>query len=203
MFTQLYNKCLKLAAHKNSNFFLGAISFIESSFFPIPPDIMIVPMAIAKKKDFLKIFIIATIFSVLGGIFGYVIGAFFYDFAMYIVELYNYEDKVIDIKDALSQGSGFYTWLTILFLAGFTPLPYKVFTIASGLINFNLLIFILISLISRGLRFFIVSYLSSKFGNSFSNYMNKYGQKWFSIIGIFIVILATIFYFFFKILCLI
>ncbi|MBD1137800.1 DedA family protein [Pelagibacterales bacterium SAG-MED43] len=198
MFTQLYNKCLKLAAHKNSNFFLGAISFIESSFFPIPPDIMIVPMAIAKKKDFLKIFIIATIFSVLGGIFGYVIGAFFYDFAMYIVELYNYEDKVIDIKDALSQGSGFYTWLTILFLAGFTPLPYKVFTIASGLINFNLLIFILISLISRGLRFFIVSYLSSKFGNSFSNYMNKYGQKWFSIIGIFIVILATIFYFFLK-----
>ena len=189
---------LKVSSPQNSNFFLGAISFIESSFFPIPPDIMIVPRAIAKKKDFLKIFLIATIFSVLGGIFGYVIGAFFYDFAMYIVELYNYEDKVIDIKDALSQGSGFYTWLTILFLAGFTPLPYKVFTIASGLINFNLLIFILISLISRGLRFFIVSYLSSKFGNSFSNYMNKYGQKWFSIIGIFIVILATIFYFFLK-----
>ena len=198
MFTQLYNKCLKLAAHRNSNFFLGAISFLESSFFPIPPDIMIVPMAIAKKKDFLKIFLIATIFSVLGGIFGYVIGAYFYEFAMYIVEFYNYEDKVIDIKDALSQGSGFYTWLAILFLAGFTPLPYKVFTIASGLINFNLLIFILISLISRGLRFFIVSYLSSKFGNSFTNYMNKYGQKWFTMIGIVIVILATIFYFFLK-----
>ena len=155
-------------------------------------------MAIAKKKDFLKIFLIATIFSVLGGIFGYVIGAFFYDFAMYIVELYNYEDKVIDIKDALSQGSGFYTWLTILFLAGFTPLPYKVFTIASGLINFNLLIFILISLISRGLRFFIVSYLSSKFGNSFSNYMNKYGQKWFTIVGFIIVIIAAIFYLLMK-----
>ena len=198
MFTHLYNKCLKLAAHRNSNLFLGAISFLESSFFPIPPDIMIVPMAIAKKKDFLKIFLIATIFSVLGGIFGYVIGAYFYEFAMYIVEFYNYEDKVIDIKDALSQGSGFYTWLAILFLAGFTPLPYKVFTIASGLINFNLLIFILISLISRGLRFFIVSYLSSKFGNSFTNYMNKYGQKWFTMIGIVIVILATIFYFFLK-----
>ena len=76
MFTQLYNKCLKLAAHKNSNYFLGVISFIESSFFPIPPDVMIAPMAIAKKKDFLRIFLIATIFSVLGGIFGYVLGAF-------------------------------------------------------------------------------------------------------------------------------
>tara|TARA_B100001093_G_scaffold376190_1_gene361341 strand:+ start:31 stop:633 length:603 start_codon:yes stop_codon:yes gene_type:complete len=194
MFTQLYNKCLKLAAHKNSNYFLGAISFIESSFFPIPPDIMIAPMVIAKKKDFLRIFFIATIFSVLGGIFGYIIGAYFFDFAMHIVEFYNYGDEVIVIKDALSQGSGFYTWLAILFLAGFTPLPYKVFTIVSGLISFNLLIFILISLISRGLRFFIVSYLSSRFGDSFTNYMNQYGQKWFTVIGVLIVIIAVIFY---------
>ena len=194
MFTQLYNKCLKLAAHKNSNYFLGAISFIESSFFPIPPDIMIAPMVIAKKKDFLRIFFIATIFSVLGGIFGYIIGAYFFDFAIHIVEFYNYGDEVIVIKDALSQGSGFYTWLAILFLAGFTPLPYKVFTIVSGLISFNLLIFILISLISRGLRFFIVSYLSSRFGDSFTNYMNQYGQKWFTVIGVLIVIIAVIFY---------
>ena len=194
MFTHLYNKCLKLAAHKNSNYFLGAISFIESSFFPIPPDIMIAPMVIAKKKDFLRIFFIATIFSVLGGIFGYIIGAYFFDFAIHIVEFYNYGDEVIVIKDALSQGSGFYTWLAILFLAGFTPLPYKVFTIVSGLISFNLLIFILISLISRGLRFFIVSYLSSRFGDSFTNYMNQYGQKWFTVIGVLIVIIAVIFY---------
>ncbi len=195
MFTKLYNKCLKLAAHKNSNFFLGAISFIESSFFPIPPDIMIAPMAIAKKNEYLKIFLIATIFSVLGGIFGYVIGAYFFDFAMYIVELYNYEEKVINIKNALSQRGGFYTWIAILFLAGFTPLPYKVFTIASGLISFNIFIFILISLISRGLRFFIISYLSYKFADSFTNYMNRHGQKWFSIIGIIIVIIAVVFYF--------
>jgi len=194
MFTRLYNRCLELASHKNSNYFLGVISFIESSFFPIPPDVMIAPMAIAKKKEFLKIFLIATIFSVLGGIFGYVIGAYFYDFAMSIVEFYNYENKVISIKKALSQGNGFYTWLAILFLAGFTPLPYKVFTIASGLISFNLLIFILISFISRGLRFFIVSYLSSKFGDAFTNYMNKHGQKWFTIIGAIIVIIFAIFY---------
>ena len=194
MFTQLYNKCLKLAAHKKSNYFLGAISFIESSFFPIPPDIMIAPMAIAKKREFLKIFLIATIFSVLGGIFGYVIGAYFFDFAMSIVEFYNYENKVIDIKETLSQGDGFYAWLAILFLAGFTPLPYKVFTIASGLISFNLIIFILISLISRGLRFYIVSYFSSKFGDAFTNYMNKYGQRWFTLIGVIIVFIVFIFY---------
>ena len=198
MFTQLYNKCINLAGHKNSNYFLGIISFIESSFFPIPPDIMIAPMAIAKKKDFFKIFLIATFFSVMGGIFGYLIGAYFFDLAINIIEFYNYGDKVIDIKDALSKGDGFYAWLAILFLAGFTPLPYKVFTITSGLISFNLLVFILISFISRGLRFFIVSYLSSKFGDTFSNYMNKYGQKWFTIIGIGIVIISIIFYLIIK-----
>ena len=198
MFIQLYNKCINLAGHKNSNYFLGIISFIESSFFPIPPDIMIAPMAIAKKKDFFKIFLIATFFSVMGGIFGYLIGAYFFDLAMNIIEFYNYGDKVIDIKDALSKGDGFYAWLAILFLAGFTPLPYKVFTITSGLISFNLLVFILISFISRGLRFFIVSYLSSKFGDTFSNYMNKYGQKWFTIIGIGIVMISIIFYLIIK-----
>tara|TARA_B100001057_G_scaffold115257_1_gene113757 strand:- start:10375 stop:10980 length:606 start_codon:yes stop_codon:yes gene_type:complete len=194
MFTQLYDKCLKLAAHKNSKYFLGAISFIESSFFPVPPDIMIAPMAIAKKNSFFKIFLIATIFSVLGGIFGYLIGAYFFDFAMSIVKFYNYENEVMHIKRALSQGDGFYSWLAILFLAGFTPLPYKVFTIASGLISFNLIIFILISFISRGLRFFIVSYLAYKFGDSFTDYMNKYGNRWFTIIGIVIVIISLIFY---------
>ena len=198
MIKQLYNKCLKLASHKNSNYFLAIVSFLESSFFPIPPDIMIAPMAIAKKNDFLKIFLTSTIFSVLGGMLGYFIGAYFFDFAMNIVEFYNYEKEVIDLKRALSQGGSFYTWLGILFLAGFTPLPYKVFTIASGLISFNFPIFVLISLISRGLRFFIVSYLSSKFGDTFSKFMNRYGQKWFSIIGIVIVFIGAIFYFSIK-----
>ena len=198
MFIQLYNNCLKLAAHKYSNYFLAIVSFVESSFFPIPPDVMIAPMAIAKKNNFIKIFLIATIFSVLGGMAGYMLGAYFFDFAMKIVEFYNYEEKLIDLKDTLSQGGGFYTWLGILFLAGFTPLPYKVFTIVSGLIGFNFVIFIIISFISRGLRFFIVSYLSSKFGNAFTKFMNQYGQRWFTTIGILIVILAAIFYLLIK-----
>ena len=138
MFNRLYKKCLNLAAHKSSNFFLGLVSFIESSFFPIPPDVMIIPMVIAKKKSYLKIFFIASFYSVLGGIFGYMLGAIFFDMAMNIIEFYGYESKVTNLKNSLSQGEGFLAWLSILFLAGFTPLPYKVFTIASGLISFNL-----------------------------------------------------------------
>ena len=153
MFQTLYKKCLELAAHKSSNFYLGLVSFIESSFFPIPPDAMIIPMVIAKKKEYLKIFFIASIFSVFGGIFGYLIGYLFFDFAMYVIEFYGYQDKVENLKLSMSQGSGFLAWLSILFLAGFTPLPYKAFTISSGLIAFSLPIFIIVSLISRSLRF--------------------------------------------------
>ena len=194
MFQTLYKKCLNLAAHKSSNFYLGLVSFIESSFFPIPPDAMIIPMVIAKKKEFVKIFLIASIFSVLGGILGYLIGYLFSDFAMYVIEFYNYEDKVKNLKLSMSEGSGFIAWLSILFLAGFTPLPYKAFTIASGLIAFNLPVFIIVSLISRSLRFFIVAFLSYKFGELFTEYMNKHGSKWFTAIGIFIVIIFVFVY---------
>ena len=198
MFTTLYKKCLDLAAHRSSKYYLAAVSFIESSFFPIPPDVMVVPMVISKKNDFIKIFLIATIFSVLGGIFGYFIGAFFFDIGMKIMNFYGYENKVIYLKNSLTHGDGFYAWLGILFLAGFTPLPYKVFTIVSGLIGFNLPIFIFISLISRGLRFFIVSYMSYKFGYLFTKFMNQYGSKWFAIIGILIIIITLFIYIIFK-----
>ena len=196
MFKTLYKKCLELAAHKSSNFYLGLVSFIESSFFPIPPDAMIIPMVIAKKNEYLKIFLIASIFSVLGGVFGYLIGYLFFDLAMYVIEFYGYQDKVENLKLSMSQGSGLLAWLSILFLSGFTPLPYKAFTISSGLIAFNLPIFIIVSLISRSLRFFIVAYLSYKFGQLFTEFMEKHGSKWFTIIGIIIVIIFIIIYFF-------
>ena len=198
MFKSLYKKCLDLAGHKSSKYYLAIVSFIESSFFPIPPDVMIVPMVISKKYDFIKIFLIATIFSVMGGMLGYLFGAFFFEFSINIVNFYGYEDKLSKIKESLVNSDGFYAWLGLLFLAGFTPLPYKVFTIASGLIGFNFLIFVLISLISRGLRFFIVSYLSYKFGDLFNEYMNNHGSKWFTIIGILIVIIGLIIYLIFK-----
>ena len=198
MFKSLYKKCLDLAAHKSSKYYLAIVSFIESSFFPIPPDVMVIPMVISKKNDFIKIFLITTIFSVMGGMLGYLIGAFFFEFGAHIMNFYGYEDKLSNIKENLVNSEGFYAWLGILFLAGFTPLPYKVFTIASGLIGFNFLIFIFISLISRGLRFFIVSYLSYKFGDLFNEFMNKHGSKWFTIIGILIVIIGLIIYLIFK-----
>ena len=198
MFQSLYKKCLNLAAHKSSNLYLGIVSFTESSFFPIPPDVMIVPMVIAKKKEFFKIFLIASLFSVLGGIFGYLLGYLFYDLAIHVIGFYGYENKVENLKTSLSQGSGFFAWLSILFLAGFTPLPYKAFTIASGVVGFSLPVFIVVSLISRSLRFFIVAYLSYKFGDLFTEFMEKHGSKWFTIIGILIVIILGIIFLIFK-----
>ena len=198
MFKELYKKSLKLAGHKSSKFFLAIISFAESSFFPIPPDIMIVPMVMAKKNDYLKIFLIATFSSAAGGLLGYLIGSVFLDFAMSVIEFYGYEDKVLTLKNNLSGGNNFIFFLGTLFLAGFTPLPFKVFTITSGIIGFNILIFFIVCLVSRGLRFFVVSYLSFKFGDTFSKFMEKDAAKWFSIAGLIIVAIAITIYFIIK-----
>ena len=195
MFQKIYNKSIELASNKRSNLYLGIVSFVESSFFPIPPDVMVVPMVLAKKDSYIRIFLIATVFSVLGGIFGYLIGYLFIDLAMYVIEFYNYESKVLKLKMDLSQGSGMVIWLGTLFLAGFTPLPYKVFTITSGLIAFDIIAFIIISFISRGLRFFLVSILTSKFGERFVQLIEQRGAVWSSIVGISIICVLAFFYF--------
>ena len=198
MFNELYQKSLRLAAHKSSKLVLAVLAFAESSFFPIPPDIMIVPMVIAKKVDYLKIFLIATISSALGGLLGYFIGSSFIELAMNVVQFYGYEDKVLSLKNDLSSGGGFYIFLGALFLAGFTPLPFKVFTITSGIISLNIIIFFFICLLSRGLRFFFVSCLAYKFGNTFSSFMEKNGAKWFTIFGLIIVTIGSTIYFIIK-----
>ena len=198
MIKRLYQKSLKLAAHKSSKTYLAIISFVESSFFPIPPDVMIAPMVIAKKNDYLKIFLIATIFSTLGGFLGYFIGLSFSDMATHVVEFYGYEDDVNKLKYKFSIGDGRILWIGTLFLAGFTPLPFKVFTITSGMIGFNLFIFFFICLVSRGLRFFIVSYLSFKYGDTFNRFMKTEAAKWFTILGILIVAVFILIYFFIK-----
>tara|TARA_B110001452_G_C15144414_1_gene398412 strand:- start:410 stop:1006 length:597 start_codon:yes stop_codon:yes gene_type:complete len=195
MIRQLYQKSIKLAAHKSSKTFLAIISFVESSFFPIPPDVMILPMVIAKKNDYLKIFLIATIFSSLGGLLGYFIGSSFFNIGINVLEFYGYEDKVSTLKNNLTIGTGLYIWLATLFLAGFTPLPFKVFTITSGMIEFNIFIFFIICLISRGLRFFIVSYLSYRFGSSFNKFMDTGAAKWSTILGILIISIFSLVYF--------
>ena len=198
MLKDIYQKVLKLAGNKSSKFYLAILSFAESSFFPIPPDIMIVPMVLVKKNDYLKIFLIATFSSAVGGLLGYFIGFVFLDLAMNIIEFYGYEEKVINLKDNLSSGNNFIYFLGTLFLAGFTPLPFKVFTITSGMIGFNIFIFFAVCLASRALRFFVVSYLSFKFGDTFSEFMKKDAAKWFSIVGLVIVAIAITIYFTIK-----
>ena len=195
MLKKLYDRCLELARHKLSKPFLALVSFIESFFFPVPPDLMIIPMVAARKEEYLKVFFIATTFSVLGGLFGYMIGLFFLDIAMIVIEFYGYEERVFALQDKLSTKGGFFLWLGIMFLAGFTPLPFKVFTITSGIINFNIIVFFFICLFTRGLRFFIVAYLTSKYGYKFGEFLEKKGYLWFSVAGFVILIIAAILYF--------
>tara|TARA_B110000046_G_C12863719_1_gene342987 strand:- start:238 stop:834 length:597 start_codon:yes stop_codon:yes gene_type:complete len=198
MLKNLFDKCVKLASSKMANYALGFISFIESFFFPVPPDLMIVPMVVAKKENYLKIFLIATIFSVLGGLVGYMLGVFFLDISMVIIEFYGYEEKVFEIQNKISSKGGFLFWAGVMFLAGFTPLPFKLFTIASGIVEFNIIVFFFICLFTRGLRFFIVSYLTYLFGNKFRYFIEKKGALWFSIAGIFIVTISIILYLLFR-----
>ena len=199
MLKKLYDKTLKLAAHKSANFYLSVVSFIESSFFPIPPDVMIIPMSLAKKEEYLKIFFIATLFSSLGGLFGYFIGSLFTDKAIMLMGFYGYEEQVLQLKNQLNSKGGAYSlWLGTLFLAGFTPLPFKIFTITSGIINFNIFAFFIICLISRGLRFFIVAYFSVKFGKPFVSFLEKKGGMWFSAAGILIIIIVLLAYLIFR-----
>ena len=198
MLKNLYLQTLKIAEKKSANYFLAFISFIESSIFPIPPDVLIIPMILAKPHRAFKIAAIATISSVIGGLFGYFIGLTFSDIATSVVEFYSYENQVDKLKYKFSIGDGQYIWITTLFLAGFTPLPFKVFTITSGMIGFNLFVFFLICLISRGLRFFLISYLSFKFGDTFNRFMQTNAAKWFTIIGILIVVIFSFIYFMFK-----
>jgi membrane protein YqaA with SNARE-associated domain len=198
MLKNLFDNCVKLASSKSANYALGFVSFIESFFFPVPPDLMIVPMVVAKKENYIKIFLIATIFSVLGGLAGYMLGVFFLDISMVIIEFYGYEEKVFEIQNKISSKGGFLFWAGVMFLAGFTPLPFKLFTIASGIVGFNIVIFFFICLITRGLRFFIVSYLTYLFGNKFGNILEKKGALWFAIAGIFIVVVALVLYLLFR-----
>jgi len=197
MIKKLYDKCIVWAGYKYAKQILAIEAFIESSFFPIPPDVMIIPMVISKKNEFIRIALIATIFSVLGALFGYYIGYSLNDIAIKIFEFYGYEYSSA-FKEKFSSGGGFKTWLGILFTAGFTPLPFKLLTISSGIIHFNLLSFILICIVTRGLRFFLVAYLTYKFGQKIGPFLDKQGAKWSIIIAIIIILIAAGIYFLFS-----
>ena len=196
MIKKLYDKCVAWAGYKYAKPILAFEAFIESSFFPIPPDVMIIPMVIAKRNEFIRIALIATIFSVLGALFGYYIGFSLNEVAIKIFELYGYEYSD-SFKEKFTTAGGFLAWLGILVTAGFTPLPFKLLTISSGIIHFNLTSFIFICIATRGLRFFLVAYLTYKFGEKIGPLLDKQGTKW-SIIAVLIIILIALgFYFLF------
>jgi len=193
---KLYDKCVTWAGHRYAKPILAFEAFIESSFFPIPPDVMIIPMVISKRNEFIRIALIATIFSVLGALFGYYIGYSLYEIAIKIFEFYGYEYSDT-FKDRFSSGGDFFAWLGILVTAGFTPLPFKLLTISSGIIHFNLISFIFICVVTRGLRFFLVAYLTYKFGHKIGPFLDKQGTKWSIIISIIIILIVIGIYFLF------
>ncbi len=196
MIKSLYNKCVAWAGYRYAKQILAIEAFIESSFFPIPPDVMIIPMVISKKNEFIRIALIATIFSVLGALFGYYIGYSLNEVAIKIFEFYGYEYSDT-FKEKFSTRGGLMAWLGILFTAGFTPLPFKLLTISSGIIHYNLITFISICIVTRGLRFFLVAYLAYKFGQKIGPFLEKQGTKWSIVIAGIIILLAMAIYFLF------
>ena len=196
MIKKLYDKCVAWAGHKYAKPLLAVEAFIESSFFPIPPDVMIIPMVISKKNEFIKIALIATVFSVLGALFGYYIGFSLNEVTTKIFEFYGYEYSD-SFKEKFTTGGGFFAWLGILVTAGFTPLPFKLLTISSGIIHFNLISFIFICIFTRGLRFFLVAYLTYRFGHKIGPFLDKQGTRWSIIFTLIIILILVIIYFLF------
>lgn len=170
MLRKLYDRTLKLAEHKKATHALFLVSFAESSFFPIPPDIMLVPMALADKSKAFKYAAIATIASVLGGIAGYMIGWLFYDLiGKPILELYGFSDKFQTFTAKYNEQGA-----AIVLFAGITPFPYKVITIASGVTQLSFIVFIMASIVARGARFFLVCGLLYWFGPPIKSFIEKY-----------------------------
>ena len=194
MFKELYKKTIKLAGHKSSKIFLGILSFIESFIFPIPPDVLIIPMTIAKRERWIEIALIATIGSVLGACLGYFIGyVFFNEIGVKIFEIYGV-DNTSFLKDKMSSEGGVLAWMTLLAIAGFSPVPFKLLTITSGFVHFNLLYFIIISLITRGSRFFLIAFLIGNFGKTLKKIIEKKLLNISIIISIIIIILSYLIY---------
>lgn len=170
IFKKTYDKVLHLAEHKHAYIALFLIAFIESSVFPIPPDVLLVAMVIAVPSNAFRLVLICAVGSTLGGAFGYFLGYAFMDsFGMAVVNFYGYIDKYETIQELYKQ---YDVW--VVSIAGFTPLPYKIFTITAGAFQINFPIFVAVSFISRGLRFLIIGALIYKYGEPIKAFIDKY-----------------------------
>ena len=191
IFFNLINNTIRITDNKNSLNFLALFSFLESIIIPIPPDIFLVPITLTKRFKWFFLGAYTTFFSILGGILGYMIGMFFWDIVGYkIIDFYDGQAHIDYIKTLFSK----YGWLVIL-IAGFSPIPYKIFTLGSGMLGYNFLIFLLCSIISRGLRFLTLTYLVSKYGEKSIKLIEKHFVKFTIIISI-IFILCVLFFIF-------
>jgi len=172
MFKQLYNQVLTWAEHPKASRFLFGLSFAESSFFPIPPDVMLAPMCLAKPSKGFRFAMLTTLGSVLGGIFGYFIGLFAFDFIQPVIETLKYTEKLKHVNEWFAEW-GFWAIL----IAGFSPIPYKLFTIAAGMLQMMFLPFIIASIVGRGARFFLVAFLVSLGGDGLRDQLNNYIER--------------------------
>ena len=167
---KVYQKVLTAAAHRQAKWWLAFVAFIESSIFLIPPDVMLIPMVLANRSQWWRLALTATIASVMGGLAGYAIGLFLYEtIGNVVIGFYAYGDKFLEYMDIYEEWGG---WA--VFGAGLTPFPYKVITIASGVVKLDLSVFILMSSIARGIRFFSVAGLLYYFGESAELLIKKY-----------------------------
>ena len=183
------NYIIRITDNKKTLKFLAVFTFLESIIIPVPPDIVLIPITLNKKYSWIFLGIYTTIFSILGGILGYLVGMYFWDIlGENIVELYNGYDYIENIKILFGK----YGWAVIL-VAGFSPIPYKIFTIGSGLLGYNFIIFILCSIISRSLRFLTLTYLVYNYGNKGLNFIEKHFMK-FTLISSIIFILILLFF---------
>ncbi len=188
IFRNLYEWTLSKASQKGASWFLSIISFAESSFFPIPPDIILIPMVLAKRSKAFFYALICTTSSVAGGILGYLIGlTLFNSIGLLLINFYHLDEQVSQFKNYYSA---YGAWIVII--AGFTPFPFKVITIASGLFQLNFFIFIICSILSRGSRFYLVSGLLFFFGDSIKIFIDKYFN--FLTILFFILLIGSIFF---------
>ena len=192
MIKNLYNKIIRKSAKPGAEYLLGIIAFCESSFFPIPPDLVLIPMVLSRPKKWIRIGIIATFFSVLGGVFGYFIGIFLWEFiGEPIIHFYKLSDEFLIFQNSYNSKGAI-----IVFLAGISPIPYKLITIASGGLGLNIYIFILASVLSRGFRFFIIAIMISLFGEKAKIFLEKNLTLTSSMIGIVLIIIALIVFYF-------
>jgi membrane protein YqaA with SNARE-associated domain len=188
IFSALYARAMRWARHPRAPWFLGGLSFAESSFFPVPPDVMLAPMSLATPSRAWYYAALTTITSVLGGVLGYLIGMFAFDMIEPLLSEHGYLDRY-ELAKSWFEEWGFWA----IFLAGFSPIPYKVFTIAAGVIGMAFLPFVIASVIGRGLRFFLVAGLMAWGGEPMEKKLHRYMDVlgWATVL---IVIIAWLIY---------